>query len=245
MSSLEQTITKIRGDDTTDDSDSYICMTQQYVSFGRYIWCGNSASIYGSGYYLNNNLCSSDIYGDARTHMLLLTVMYNKKLYNDTDIIQLYDHTGFLFGYSIGKLNENAWFTSKKIKQHHIGTDIILQFKKWIILTPNTKEKQHSNHVRKQSVTIYEKIIHISQPIQYSNNSICNICLDDVDKHNVGDNKYLTHCGHLFHMNCFISYVKSKNAINPTHPRCNNEGCICEKPDKVNCPVCNKKIIKP
>lgn len=218
----------------------YNCDYDIKMSYGKYIWCGKTSSPTGSGFTLTNIDDSTNLqsYGYPYTYMMLLKFTLSDKLYRDTDFYDMYDHTGFLCEYNLGPVKQTN-ITFKKIKDEQIGTEIDIVFSK----TKQLSEEEY-NAIRKSfrripRDEIYRIKIKIPELTQYDNT--CLLCLEDVDN---PENKYITHCGHLFHLNCIFEYFERNNLLYPLYPHCSQFCCNTKKIKPFECIVCKSIIIK-
>jgi len=76
--------------------------------------------------------------------------------------------------------------------------------------------------------------------LHYGNENECNICLDSITDIN---DKFITPCGHLFHMNCINIYLDKNNLLYPIFEQCTQFCCNSRKVKNFNCVVCKKMII--
>jgi hypothetical protein len=174
------------------------------------------------------------------TYCLNIILLLNPKLYNDTEYIDLYDHTGFLFGYNTTNLNSPFFINKKKIKKELIGTELIAKFSKKRILTKEQEENVFKTMQRTPRDVIYEYKFIIPNIKSYSDNQ-CSICLDDVIDEK---NKYITTCGHIYHLNCICTFLETNNLLYPLHNYCSSKfGCHTRHSKPFNCPVCNNFAI--
>jgi hypothetical protein len=227
--------------DKMTDTFEYKCKSDIKMSFGKYLWCGNMSSPTGSGFTLvNYESTQTDLYGSPYTHTMLLELNLNPKLLKNTDFIDMYDNTGFLMGYNVGKIAKK-WLSFKKIKSELIGTEIRIVFSKKRQLTKEQEEQVRRSFTRIPRDIVYEINVKIPELMQYGDKSDCNICLDAVEDEK---NRYISPCGHLFHLNCIFKYLETKNLLYPTHPQCLNRCCNAKKIKPFECVVCKNIISK-
>jgi hypothetical protein len=85
---------------------------------------------------------------------------------------------------------------------------------------------------------LYSIYIKIPKLKQYGDLNNCNICFDEVNE----KNKYITPCGHLFHINCIFTYFKSNHLLENIN--CSENCCNTMKIKQYECIVCRYKIKK-
>lgn len=223
------------------DYMDYKCANQIQMSWGKYLWCGQTGSPTGSGFTLvNSTSTSTDSYGSPYTYFMNLTLNPNEKLLRDCEFYDIYTNTGFLFGYNIGGLKSNIQ-VFKKINPELIGTELEIVFSKRKQLTGEEQERLKSTFSRIPKVPVYSFNISIPQLHQYGETSDCAICLDSVNNET---NKYISPCGHLFHLDCIFKYLESKNLLYPVYPRCVERCCGAKKIKPFECAVCKTIITK-
>jgi len=202
------------------------------VSFGKYMWCGKMNSPTGSGYVLSTN-------NKAKAqHMILIKMRVNEKILRDATFYDVYTHTGFLFSYNIDRIHLNI-IILKPIEEKLIGTELEVIFSKKKLLTQEEQEIVTKRLMRTPREEIYSIKIKIPELKIYGNENECNICLENIDDIN---NKYITPCGHLFHLNCMYTYFDTNNLLYPKHPGCTQFCCDTRKVKDFNCVVCNKIV---
>ena len=171
---------------------------------------------------------------------MLLDLKPNVKLLKEADFFDIYDHTGFLFGYNVGPIHHQlAQF--KKIKPELIGTELSIVFSKKKQLTPEENAIVIKRMFRTPREEIFSLKVRIPELTQYSTDSVCSIYLDQVGE---PTNKYVSPCGHLFHLNCIFDYLEAKNRLHPIHPRCTKFCCGAKKAKPFECPVCKTLITR-
>jgi len=201
------------------------------VSFGKYIWCGS-----GDGFKLNTGLQKDRLYRDQFCNMLYLHIKMNDEL-GDTTWIELIDHTGFLFGYAKPSNKQVIFFS--RLKPTHIGSELEIRFVKPKILSAEEHEIVKKRLLRQPMETIFSRKITIPDIHQYEKN-ICQICLDDIV-----DAKYVSHCGHLFCMDCLLSHLKHTDKLYPMKEKCiRTVCCASQKIKSFDCPVCREVLYR-
>lgn len=220
-------------------SMEYSCDIDIQTSWGKYMWCGQVNSPTGSGFTLTNSNIV-DIYGDPYTHMLLLELKPNLKLLNEADFYDIYDGEGGLYGYNIDPISSKI-IDFKKIKPEQIGTELEIVFSKKKVLTKEEQEIVNRRLFRTPRVEIFRIKITIPDLIQYGDKLDCSICLDLVSEQT---NKYISPCGHLFHLDCIFKYLESKNLLYPMYRECTKLCCGAKKIKPFECVVCKTLIIK-
>jgi hypothetical protein len=209
------------------------------LSFGKYVWCSNMEEFHESGFKLTNSDVK-DTYGDMNTHCLNIILLLNPKLHNDAFFIDLYDHNGGLFGYNVTPLKLPFFIKKTKINKKLIGTEITVKFSKKKILIIEQQKNMYTNFKRTPRDVIFEHKFIIPDIKIYSNNE-CNICLENVI--NITD-KYITTCGHLFHLDCIFNFFENNNLLYPLHKYCSSKfGCQTRHCKVFDCPVCRHLVI--
>lgn len=218
------------------------CQIKTLVSFGRYVWCGNMSSPTGSGMTLSNvdsNILDpgakyvGGIYGDINSYLVTFIIQMNQPLAQKTTNIEIFLPNGFLFGYNVRPIINGVWTVSRKISPQLLNQTVTIKFGRYSQLP---EEKCHLRRARLEP--IFETKVTILEPKQYEQ-EICTICTEKVD--NIS-NKYLSHCGHLFHLNCLFEYLKNIDKLYEIHPYCLNSCCRSPKIKPFNCPNCRQLI---
>lgn len=221
------------------DCMDYSCSTDINISFGKYIWCGNMNSPTGSGFTLTNS-DKTDIYGPQYKYMLYLNLKFNLKLKIDAEFIDIYSHDGFLFNYNIQPLKgKYTCFTNLNTIEDAFGTELKIVFSKKKKLTKEEQNIVNKRMFRIPREEIYSFKVKIPELKQFGDTENCNICLENVD-----ENKYISPCGHLLHMNCIFNYLESKELLYEMHPNCLYHCCGAKKIKPFECVVCKTLIIK-
>ena len=221
------------------DGMSYYCLTDIKITFGKYLWCGNMRSPNGSGFTLTNS-CNTDTYGNPYTHMMSLTLDINHKILRDCDFYDIYTETGFLLGYNVEPLKP-MMNVFKRIEPNLFGTELEIVFSKKKELSDEEKEIIKKHLMRLPKTEIYKMKVKIPNLIQYGEKIDCNICLEPV---NDETNKYITSCGHLFHLQCIFQYLEKKELLYPIHSGCNRLCCGAKKIKPFECVVCKTYITR-
>ncbi len=219
------------------DCMDYSCDYELKMSWGKYLWCGTTGTRAGHGFTLTNSTCT-DSYGNPYSHMMLLNLIINPKLAKHSDFYDIYTYSGGLFDYNLGTIGSNI-ITFKKIAPELIGTDLEIIFSKKKNLTPEENEIVKKRLLRTPREEIFKIKITIPDISQYGDMSDCAICLETVDE---PTNKYISPCGHLFHLECIFKYLESKNLL---YPICQGRSCCgAKKPKPFECVVCKNLITK-
>ena len=131
----------------------------------------------------------------------------------------------------------NGYNMTFKISEENLDSGIVIQFLK--NPSDNIEGYNESPSAFKKKLQLTHEFIYNIPDIRlYGEHSDCNICLDNVD-----DNlRYISPCGHLFHMNCIWKHIIYRNMFKK------NAGCtVCyhseETPTNFTCPVCNELIV--
>lgn len=213
------------------------------ITYGSYTWCTNPYCKFGSGFFLNNinnDVQNSNILhknGCYKGNIINIHILFSSKLHNDTDVIHIYKKNNELIHYSVNI--SNIVYTQKiKMDNFDKNEQLRIEFRKYL---PKTQTDMKWFKPSKEE-TIHTDIFNVSSLLEFGNTKDCNICLSTVDD----NNKYITECGHLFHLSCMFEHFEKNNLLHETHEnchRCNDySGYYCKKPLSFNCIVCNKHI---
>jgi hypothetical protein len=223
---------------------TYQCTIETVISFGQYIWCGNGSSPMGAGFTLSNvdpdtvGIGAKYVgshYGDLNSYLVTFVIKMNNALARDTEHIEMFLPNGFLFGYNVGRISNGVWITSKKIDPSLLDQSVTIKFGRYLSQT----ESDRSRLRRPILGAVYETQITMREPKQYET-EVCSICLEDVN--NI-KNKYLSPCGHLFHLDCIFKYLENSGHLYEIPTRCMDRCCQSPKIKPFNCPVCRQVII--
>lgn len=231
------------------DCNNYACSSLIDISWGKYLYCENMSSPTGSGFTLvPYSSTNTDIYGDPFGWMILLKLNMSMKLLRDTSFIDIYDEKDRLFGYNTKQFNK-SFFPSykffKKISPDMIGTELRIEFSKEKKLTQEEQEQLRRTLRRTPRELIYTINVKITEPVLYGDTTECVICLNNIDNNSTTPNKYISPCGHTYHLDCVFDYVRSKNLLYPIHMYCNNKTCCgASKIKPFECAVCKRLIEK-
>jgi hypothetical protein len=222
------------------DLMEYSCLSDIKMSWGKYVWCGNTSSPTSSGFTLTNSP-NVDLYGNNYAYAMKLTLKPNEKLLKDCSFYDIYKDDGFLFGYNRESLTSDIT-VFKKIKPEEIESELKIVFSKAKKLTVEQEEKLKRSLCGFPKESVYSIKIKIPELIQYGEKIDCNICLEQVTEET---NKYISPCGHLFHLDCIFTHLESKNLLYSIHKFCNNSRCCGAKKIKpFECVVCKTLITK-
>lgn len=198
----------------------------------------------GSGFTLSNinpDILSQSAkyvggrYGDLNSYLVTLIFKMNESLASNVSHIEMFLPDGFLFGYNVDRIRNGVWISTKKISPDLIGQTITVNFGKYIQQT-----ESEMRHLRRAVLgKVYSTQITICEPKQYETEE-CPICMDIV---NDVKNKYLSPCGHLFHLKCIFSYLQSTDKLYEVPRRCTEHCCLSQKIKPFSCPVCRQLII--
>jgi hypothetical protein len=238
----------------------YEAETDHKISYGKYAYCDNKSSYCGKGYYLTHqNVNSNNISYD---NLLYLIIHMNDILLNDTSFIEVtkMDNT-VLFDSSCNKLIRlklPKYTFFEKISDDIFKTELNIKFYKYIFdkntfdkntfdkntFDKNTFDKNTFDKNTFDKKLIFQKNIIIDDILKYSDNK-CNICMEEIKNESIIEkNKYISPCGHLFHMDCIWNYIKSKRLYYPIHLKCIDNCCNTNKNRTFDCPTCRYKILK-
>src|SRR5947207_7614451 len=158
------------------------------TSYGKYAWCGNGYDNIGSGYYLST--IDDRNYKDNKL-LLDIVITMNTSLASKTDIIEIYDSTGFLAHYSYSELIRETGLLYYKCRyttgEDLIGTKLKIYFRELRKDVPNRRmfSRAPMNTIHTIETTIPELKI-------YGNETVCALCFDKPNN----DNKYVNQCSH-------------------------------------------------
>jgi hypothetical protein len=186
------------------------------LTAGKYEWCGGFGR---SGYRLDDKLETQN------TQMIGLEIKIDQDLLDKIDIISCYDCTGFNIQYTTHTVKRTTYLYFKTSDRCDLqGTQIKIEFVKWLPRIPG----------RDRFRPPPKDIIHSENayvPCLASYDSECAICLEN------SDNSYVTECGHSFHMNCILDYLRVNNKIVPSKCKHCKHGNYIEP---FACPTCRK-----
>ncbi len=202
--------------------DDYYCnIIHNKILYGRYLWCCNPIT---TGYvlsmlYFNDNSNINDF-----SLMIDMKIRLNNKLRIKSSYCNIYFNKDLIFEVLTSKISKNL-VIFKKIRQNFIGKNLRLVF------------------FSENNIELYSTTITIPDIKIYGNDIECNICLDEVTK---DTDKYITPCGHLFHMTCMDSYFKKNKLIGFHNLECTINRNICQcggiAINPFNCVVCRTLI---
>lgn len=202
--------------------------------YGSYCWCGNNYDGEHSGYYLSSS-CKCELY-KLKHFMLYIKVSISDELLKMTDIIEIYDSTGFLAQYHADvplMTSTKEFFFS--VDEKLIDTELYIKCRKIVRL----KKPEGVFIGRVPMVTVLQKSVIIPQ-ILLRGDKKCSICLDEI----TDDDKYISRCGHNFHSSCIFKYLEKINKLKPLTSHCSK---YCEHSEKVlpfPCPICRTLLEK-
>uniref|UniRef100_A0A6C0C8T1 RING-type domain-containing protein n=1 Tax=viral metagenome TaxID=1070528 RepID=A0A6C0C8T1_9ZZZZ len=190
------------------------------VCKGNYAWCGNNYDGERSGHYLTDNPKIEE------NVMVIIDINMDTNLYEQIDLIEIYNKGGFCAKYTHHTLqqSEQLFFGLKYDAKE--GGEYKICYKK---ILPRTDNRTLSRPPMK---IIYSETIKI--PFVHSHNSDCAICLELVV-----DNKYVSTCQHMFHINCLFDYAEQNNFTKPIADHCKLFNCEHgKKLIPFPCPIC-------
>lgn len=207
------------------------------MTFGKYIWCRNMNA--NSGFKLTNQNID-DISYVHDTFMINLKIKMNCQLAIDTHYIEIYDHKGGLFNYNVKPINSMFYTTTIQIKDNEIGTQLTIKFCKPKVLSEQEEENLFKTLKRRPMDVIHKHIITIPNLTTFddlTSKTECLLCLSNVTERT---NKFITSCGHTYHMNCIWDYLVKNNCIGEIHSNCKHSCCNTGSIIKsFSCPFCN------
>ena len=210
-----------------------MCDINVCTNVGRYDWCGTPDE---SGHFLCENTIGN-VNEKTQSQMVKLTMdATNEHLLNSTSIM-VFDETGFLARYTYRPLPRygtiSLFFQLKYCNTKVKPSDLIVKFVKVL-----PKPEHLSIFARAPTKTIYETTVTV--PIVYDKEErICSICLDEVDKVIHAENTYISHCKHIFHMDCIWTYLKQNDYL------LENNCTYCKHSQKTKpfpCPLCKTQL---
>lgn len=171
----------------------------------------------------------------------MITLHPNSHLISGADYYEIYTFTGSLFARCISPLkNQNIQF--KRVNLALVGTQLEIIFWKEKDISEKEQEKLNRTGARWPRDEIYKFKIKIPELPEYSEQSSCIVCLEQISDLT---NKYISPCGHLFHTSCLFGYLDKKNLLNPTHSDCMRINCCQTRKIKPwACPICKTKIYR-
>lgn len=188
-------------------------------SFGNYQWCYNKGK-----YVLSGN-------GNEGSRMVKVIVTMNKKLFEETDVVEIIDETGFLAQYTTSILASTQITLFFQLKYVDFDTDLTVNCRKFV---PCDINKIFSRH----PMTTIESIkVHIPA-LTTKGEDKCTICLEEILKND--NKKHVTECQHIFHEKCLIHYLEKTNHSCQFNcrPICKHESTY----KNFNCPNCKQKL---
>ena len=205
------------------------CDVSSNISLGNFDWCYRSPG----KWILSLN--DHTLYPEKKVKVSLFIIM-NHILQNNTHFIYIYNMNNVCLYYSKDRIL-NGYNMTFKISEENLDSGIVIQFLK--NPSDNIEGYNESPSAFKKKLQLTHEFIYNIPDIRlYGEHSDCNICLDNVD-----DNlRYISPCGHLFHMNCIWKHIIYRNMFKK------NAGCtVCyhseETPTNFTCPVCNELIV--
>lgn len=201
------------------------------LSYGEFAWCCNGDE---SGYYLS--LVKDRTYPQKKL-LLCIKIVMSRALLNATDRIELYDATGFLASYNTKPITTTNYSACLKIDTSLQKTTMQVLFRKFLPIPTGA-----SPFARTPMETVF-KTSFVIQSMTLSGDSTCSICLEEP----TDDAKYVTPCGHVFHMSCIYDYLHAKEFIRPMPELCSKYCCShgsghSPKPGPFACPVCRRTV---
>lgn len=88
------------------------------TKYGNYEWDGIKGGYYPTKRITNRNL------------LLVIDIVMNKELFNEIDIIEIYDKTNFLVQYSLPGLKGPVYRFKFCVSEELVNTDLKIQFRK-------------------------------------------------------------------------------------------------------------------
>ena len=230
----------------SDEQPNYECKITAKLCRGNYTWCGNEFAPRGYGFTLklpsDDNKQNDHL--EHKQYLIQLNIKINPVLLRDAEFYDIYDSTGFLTNYSTKELKEEMkprWVFADNL----IGTKLEIVFsKKKQILSEKEKYIINSEYGRYNGRLYCEQLFKINISIpnlkQYGDTKDCAICLQNVSNET---DKYISPCGHLFHLGCIFQYLEHNNKLYPLVQRCRNTWCCgARKVKPFECPVCKSMI---
>ena len=204
--------------------------------WGAYDWCGK----YGD-YVLTMNdkrdVCSSE----QNCQLIKFAVLMSPLLYEQTDKIEVYDDTGFLAHYSLGKDTMKCGMykgrlTLKYVDTKKASTELTVKF----IQKYKNTGLPPDPFMRPPMKTLVETKLKLPKTDDMiKGDRICSICTEEV----VGfEHIHMTTCGHVFHSKCINEYIIAKGCTEERVEFCKH---YCKHSDYVtlySCPNCRTMV---
>ncbi len=219
------------------ETETYNCDIESSISYGRYLRCRKCNYPKGERqrYKLSVSFLKKDNPSNNFNHCFMLTIDIdtNLKLFMEADFYDVYDNENLLYSEEFDKIS-NVKIIMVKLDKIQIETkpDIKIVFFKRMDYEYDEQEKRYITSY----IEIYSTTIKIPEFKIYGNDVECNICMEKVDAVN---DRYITPCGHLFHMGCIFKYFSAKNVLHAMNNECS---CGGFKINDFNCAVCNSLI---
>lgn len=201
-------------------------MSSQYQSeikmkqlYGAYALCSQR---HEQRYYLNTLVPE-----DKSSYMVKLNIKINKKLFDDTDIISIYEKNKEVFKVPKVKFDMTFMFEAGRSNDLTVKYIQIINNGFWDRLL---FRKIKGKVVKKQNIYIDD--------IKLTRSEECPICLEPV-----GNNMYKSECEHSFHQKCIVDYIKFNGYYRELDRWCLDRCCHGHKVKPFPCPYC-KQIIE-
>ncbi len=202
------------------------------TSYGRFLYCTNEKSDM-KGYTLSVSTVNQNDDNNNYELMVYLNFEFNEELMYDSNWYGIYYDTTCL---TDGLVETNCINTLIKINANMFGKELKIVFlQKDTCIDENGEEYMNEKEAYCTTMIIPELKI-------YGDDIDCNICLENVDPLY---NRYITPCGHLFHMDCIYRYFLSKKLLYTPNFECMIPRlCSCGglKVKRFKCTVCNGHI---
>ena len=204
------------------------CDISSNISVGNFDWCNK----YPGKWILSPN---NNILQPEKRIKISLFITVNHLLRENTNFIYIHNMNNY-WTHQTKNSPSNCFNMTLKIHKENIGSNIIIQFFK--NPSGNTDGYSERPFDFKNNLQLTHEIIYNVSDIRiYGEDTDCNICLDKVEE----PVKYVSPCGHLFHMGCIWDHIIFKRMFRL------NYGClICthqeQIPTNFTCPVCNELI---
>lgn len=186
------------------------------LEYGSYEWCGSIGE-----YRLT---CDGDCLCNAGTILITIKITMNDALRFVVGRIEIYDSVGSLIQYSRDFAEAYRYYTMNFIiDERRIGTTLMVVF----------VQKTTRRNVHKCEIVVPPLVI-------LGDSDVCVFCLSSVVDVN---NKYVSPCAHLFHLDCLFQYLRHNDLLDYKNDWCEYIACgHGNTSGEFLCPVCKSVI---
>ncbi|AVL94414.1 hypothetical protein ma27 [Moumouvirus australiensis] len=191
-------------------------------NYGNYQWCCGGCD--QAGFYLDATPNFSGIFCGQMINIKI--IIHDSNLLDNIDIIEIKTINNELLKHTYSKINKITVFYFG-INEKYAGLSIKINFSKIKPLPENTR------FMRRPDIEIIHQEI-IDFPILDIKSSVeCPICLEQIT-----NNKYISHCKHVFHIKCLWDYLKINNYLRELSWFCSKHCKHDKKTNPFPCPLC-------